>query len=140
MTPDRLQQLPSVISTVCSGETIVIHPATGVFYGFSRSASLAWAALAEPRTPAEVTEIVRECHSEVPATAIADVAALLAELRAEGLLVPAEPANNSVFPIPTTRIPYTPATLHRGSLKQAANGATGSNDGQTTGFGGSLLS
>jgi hypothetical protein len=139
MTQPHLQQLPAALSTVSSGETILIHPSSGRFYSLSPSASVAWSALAQPRTADEVIEIVRGHHSAAPPTAGADVTALLAELQAEGLLIPAEGATARPFQQPASLEPYSRPLLHRGSLSHAANGVSGVDDGNTNG-GSTLLS
>ena len=133
MTHTYLQQLPAALSTVSSGETILIHPSSGRFYSLSPSASVAWSALAEPRTPGEVIDILHRHHTGVPSTVADDVTALLAELQAEGLLIPAEGATARPFPAPASLAPYSRPVLHRGSLSHAANGVSGVDDGNTNG-------
>jgi hypothetical protein len=140
MTNTHLQQLPSALSTVSSGETILVHPSSGRFYSLSPSASVAWSALAEPRTTEEVIAIVRSHHSGAPSSATEEITALLAELQSEGLITPAAGAPASPCPPPVSLAPYTRPVLHRGSLSQAANGVAGVDDGGTTGGGSTLLS
>jgi hypothetical protein len=140
MTQPHLQQLPAALSTVSSGETILIHPSSGRFYSLSPTASVAWSALAQPRTAEEVIDIVCSYHDGAPSTAADDVTALLAELQAEGLLIPAAGAPASPFPPPASLAAYAQPLLHRGSLSHAANGVSGVDDGQTGGLGTTLLS
>ena len=132
MLSHRLHQLPGILSTTSSGETLLINPATGRFYSLSPSASLAWSIFAEPHTPAVVIEATLSQQLDPPPTAPAELAELLTNLQSEGLLVPAPP--------PANQTPYTAPILHRGTLSQAANGASGNPDGQTSGLGSALLS
>lgn len=139
---ERLNQRPGTLSTTSAGETILVNLGTGRFYGLSPSAGLVWAALAAPRTPAEVIRHVLEQLSNVPPSGATNLAEFLAELEHEGLLVvaPALAPDADPLPPPAKLVPYTAPRLERGTLSQAANGATGNDDGGTTGGGISLLS
>ncbi|MBL8209685.1 MAG: PqqD family protein [Bryobacterales bacterium] len=134
---DRFIQLPGTLSTASAGETILVNLTTGRFYGLSPSASLVWAALAEPRTRAEVISGVLQQQRNPPPAAEKQLALFLDELQHEGLIVEATPdaPEPAPLPLPAELQPYTAPRLDRGTLSQAANGVSGNDDGNTTGLG-----
>lgn len=131
---DRFIQLPGTLSTASAGETILVNLSTGRFYGLSPSASLMWAALAEPRTRAEVISgVLRRMRNTTPAAG-KEIAVFLDELQQEGLVVEATPNAPQAPPLdlPNEVLPYSTPRLDRGTLSQAANGFGGPDDGSST--------
>jgi hypothetical protein len=133
-------QTPGTLATTSAGETILVNTATGRYYALSRSAALAWDAFAQPRTPAEVAGFVLQQQSGAPATAAADLDILFGELEREGLISPASAPTMAALPSANTLTPYSHPSLDRGLLSRAANGVAGTDDGHTTGFGGTKFS
>jgi hypothetical protein len=117
MSSERLVRTTALLSTPLGEETIRVHPATSRFYSLSRAGSPTWDALADPRTEAEVVAYALSPFPHTPSSAASATASLP---QADPLLLP-------------------PPALGEAAV-YAANGVSGANDGQATGFGGPLLS
>lgn len=85
----RIIRCDDLLEADVNGEIVALHIDKGQCYGMNNVASRIWALLAEPRTPEEICERLVEEYEVDPATCRADVEALLADLKAEGLIKPA---------------------------------------------------
>ena len=93
MTDDRNARIircEDLLEADVNGEIVALHIQKGQCYGMNGVASRVWALLAEPRSPAEICATLSGEYEVDEATCRADVDALLDELRAEGLVKPAE--------------------------------------------------
>jgi hypothetical protein len=73
-----------------NGEIVALHVEKGQCYGMNAVASRVWALLAEPTSPAQICARLSDEFDVDADTCRADVAALLADLKSEGLIRPAE--------------------------------------------------
>ena len=85
----RINQ-PAVIAEVIDGEAIIVNLDSGAYYSLRDSACAIWNLLAQQYTPAEVTAAVQARYAGDTERIRAGVDALVGELLAESLLVPAE--------------------------------------------------
>jgi hypothetical protein len=88
---DRLAVHPSVISRELSGETVLLHLESGVYYGLDRVATRIWQLLQQGRTIAGVCETMLEEFDVEHDVVQQDVARLIGELRERGIVVPQDP-------------------------------------------------
>ena len=88
---DRLAVHPSVISRELSGETVLLHLESGVYYGLDRVATRIWQLLQQGRTIANVCEAMLEEYDVEQNVVQQDVARLVGELRERGIVVPQDP-------------------------------------------------
>jgi PqqD family protein of HPr-rel-A system len=88
---DRLAVHPSVISRELSGETVLLHLESGVYYGLDPVATRIWQLLQEGRTIADVCAAMAEEYDVEHDVVRQDVARLVGELRDRGIVVPREP-------------------------------------------------
>ncbi|MBU0552109.1 PqqD family peptide modification chaperone [Myxococcota bacterium] len=87
MTAPKAQIKEDVISRVVGGKAILLDPQTDELRHLNEPASLIWSLLLDgPRAAAELEAALLEEFDVDAATARADVAALLATLRAAGFL------------------------------------------------------
>ncbi len=79
-------QSPTALAAQIDGEVVALDVEKGVCYGLDRIGARIWAMIAEPRTVASLClELTRSYEVDL-ATCRNDVAALLADLAAEGLV------------------------------------------------------
>lgn len=77
------------LSCEVGGEVVILNLADDTYYGLSEVGAFVWSLLREPRSPAELREAVL-AEFDVPAEVCeADLARLLGELSARGLVHPA---------------------------------------------------
>jgi hypothetical protein len=74
------------VSTELEGEAVILGLADGVYYGLDGVGALVWAMLADPCTLAELRDAVAARYEVAPAEAERDLAALVRELLARGLV------------------------------------------------------
>ena len=85
----RIIRCDDLLEADVNGEIVALHIEKGQCYGMNNVASRIWALLAEPTSPAQICAKLAEEYAVDPATCRADVDALLADLKAEGLIKPA---------------------------------------------------
>ena len=112
---------PRVIGEVLDGEAIIVHLETGVYYSLGGAGADLWAAAQSGATLAQLVDLVLARFSGAPAAVAAEIAALVDELVAEGLLVddetppvalPAGPRAADPAPF-ADRPPFVKPTLHK---------------------------
>lgn len=92
MTDDqhaRIIRCEDLLEADVNGEIVALHIDKGQCYGMNNVASRVWALLAEPTSPEQICARLAEEYEVDPATCRADVEALLADLKSEGLIKPA---------------------------------------------------
>ncbi len=77
---------PGVIETDLPGELILLDPATQLMFSLNETGRFVWRAL-PGRNPGQVAAALTSVFAVPPEQAQADVRALLAELRAAGLVL-----------------------------------------------------
>ena len=85
----RMIRCDDLLEADVNGEIVALHIDKGQCYGMNNVASRIWQLLAEPTSPEQICATLAEEYEVDPATCRADVHALLAELKAEGLIRPA---------------------------------------------------
>ena len=132
----HFRRTPGVLSTESNGETILVKLADGRFFGLGAVGTLLWACLERPCALAQIMARLGEACVAVPEGADREVREFLEHLLAEGLIESAGAADETpAQPMRATGSPlvYTAPRLDRGTLRRAASGSTGSNDGGTAG-------
>ena len=95
----RINQ-PTVISEVIDGEAIIVNLDNGAYYSLRDSGCAIWNLLLQGRTMPDVVDaMTAQYHGAAPAIEAA-IADLVAELQAEQLIVPDDPAR-APSPLPT---------------------------------------
>jgi hypothetical protein len=82
----RLARRADVFEAEVNGEVIALNVDTAECYGLNRVGSRIWRLLAEPRTAAEIREVLLAEYEADPADCERSVQRLLAELLDEGLI------------------------------------------------------
>ena len=133
-TVERVRRRSGLLSTESAGETILVNASAGRFYGLAETGSLIWARLARPATLGELMEALAGQCTALPGSATSEVAAFLGELQREELVEPAPAGGEEAAPEAAGKAKqaYGPPRLDRGTLRQAAWGATGGPDGGWT--------
>jgi len=85
----RIIRCEELLEADVNGEIVALHIDKGQCYGMNNVASRIWQLLAEPTSPEQICARLAEEYEVDPGTCRADVDALLAELKAEGLIKPA---------------------------------------------------
>ena len=85
----RIIRCEELLEADVNGEIVALHIDKGQCYGMNSVASRVWALLAEPTSAEDICSKLADEYDVDPATCRADVDALLAELRSEGLIRPA---------------------------------------------------
>jgi hypothetical protein len=91
----RFVRSGSVVSRVIADETLIVPIRRGVgdlssIYSLNPVASAIWNAIAQPRTQAEILQVVQQEFDEMPQSACADIEAFLEEMASAGLVSVAE--------------------------------------------------
>jgi hypothetical protein len=86
----RLVAHPNVAAAEVDGEVVLLAPHTGQYYSLDGAGRRAWQLLASPGTPRGIAAILVQEFDVEPSRCEADLLSLLADLRAEGLVVAAE--------------------------------------------------
>lgn len=76
----------SQVSCDLAGEAAILNLADGVYYGLDQVGAYVWKMLGEPRTLGELCDGVLEEYDVDPAECERDIAALITELEAKGLV------------------------------------------------------
>lgn len=84
----RWKPSPDVAWRRVGDEAVVLHVPSSVYFSLNDSAAFLWERLAAGESAAEAAEQLELAYEVEPALARRDAAALLEELRGEGLLVP----------------------------------------------------
>ena len=85
----RIIRCDDLLEADVNGEIVALHIDKGQCYGMNNVASRIWQLLAEPTSPEQIcATLAREYDVELAACR-ADVDALLADLKSEGLIKPA---------------------------------------------------
>lgn len=80
-------QSPNVIAKDVDGETVLLDLESSTYFGLNAVGSRVWALLGErARNAEEIAQVVAEEYDVAPATAAADIAALLQDLETQGLI------------------------------------------------------
>lgn len=85
----RIIRCDDLLEADVNGEIVALHVEKGQCYGMNAIASRVWALLAEPTSQQQICAQLSEEFDVDPETCRSDVAALLADLRSEGLVKPA---------------------------------------------------
>ena len=86
----RIIRCDDLLEADVNGEIVALHVEKGQCYGMNAVASRVWALLAEPTSPDQICARLSAEFDVDAETCRTDVAALIAELRSEGLIQPAE--------------------------------------------------
>jgi hypothetical protein len=86
----RIIRCEDLLEADVNGEIVALHVEKGQCYGMNAVAARIWTLLAEPTSPAEICARLTEEFDVDAATCGAEVQALLADFRAEGLIRQAE--------------------------------------------------
>jgi len=86
---DRMRIPQEVLARQVGGETVMLDLAKSEYFGLDPVGARMWQLLAEGRTLAEVRDAIVEEYDVSREDAERDLLALVAELMAQGLLVPA---------------------------------------------------
>lgn len=86
----RIIRCDDLLEADVNGEIVALHVEKGQCYGMNAVASRVWALLAEPTSHEQICARLSEEFDVDPDTCRTDVAALLADLKSEGLVRPAE--------------------------------------------------
>jgi Coenzyme PQQ synthesis protein D (PqqD) len=106
---------PQVIHETIDGETIVIDLASGTYYSLQGAGPVIWNAIAAGESPDQVADRLAVAYPDEP-DAAATVRSFVAELQAEGLLVPnGSPPAGAPAPLPAGEAPaaFAPPTLEK---------------------------
>ena len=93
-----------VTGKVIDGEAVIINVVTGRYYSLEEASCVAWVHLTAGASTDDVVTAVTERYDADPDQVAGDLEALLKELRAEKLLVPAG-ESDSVFPSAEASLP-----------------------------------
>lgn len=85
----RIIRCDDLLEADVNGEIVALHIDKGQCYGMNNVASRIWQLLAEPTSAEQICATLAEEYEVDPATCRAEVDALLADLKAEGLIRPA---------------------------------------------------
>jgi hypothetical protein len=106
-----------IAAKVVDGEAVLINLSSGVYYSLQGPGATAWAYLEAGHPLDAVAAQLAARHGAPPARARADVEALVAELRGEGVLVErataGPPATVDEAELPVADGDYTPPALER---------------------------
>jgi hypothetical protein len=83
---DQFQVHPSVICRELSGETVLLHLESGVYYGLDAVGTRVWQLIMQGRTIATVCDTMIEEYAVAPDVLRADVTRLVGELRDRGIV------------------------------------------------------
>lgn len=84
---DRYAATERQVSSTVEGEAVILHMASGVYYGLEPVGSHVWSLLQKgPHTVGELRDRVCERYDVTPDRAEADLRSLLDDLLAEGLV------------------------------------------------------
>lgn len=86
----RIIRCDDLLEADVNGEIVALHVEKGQCYGMNAVASRVWAMLAEPTSPEQICARLADEFEVDADTCRTDVAALLADFKAEGLIKPAE--------------------------------------------------
>lgn len=86
---DRVRIPQEVLARQVGGETVMLDLAKGAYFGLDPVGARMWQLLAEGRTLADVRDAIGEEYDVSREDAERDLLALVADLMAQGLLVPA---------------------------------------------------
>jgi hypothetical protein len=86
----RIIRCDDLLEADVNGEIVALHVEKGQCYGMNAVASRVWALLAEPTSPEQICTRLTEEFDVDADTCRADVAALIADLKSEGLIRPTE--------------------------------------------------
>lgn len=108
---------PQTIHQTIDGEVVIINLATGNYYSLRRSGARIWDLLMTGHSPAEVASTLQDGYGSVDGEIERSVSRLVAELEAEGLVVPAgdTPASStaSISGVPEASERFEPPTLEK---------------------------
>jgi hypothetical protein len=107
MSPIYRINEPALSHELIDGEVVIIKFDTGNYYSLSGSAAAAWMRLRQPAGPAELAAL----FVSPPDSAVAELAAFVAELAAEELVVPAPAAEAASGP--SAPVPYEKPVLNK---------------------------
>ncbi len=82
----RIIRCDDLLEADVNGEIVALHVEKGQCYGMNAVASRIWALLAQPTSPEQICDTLSSEFDVDPETCRSDVAALLADLKAEGLI------------------------------------------------------
>ncbi|MBA3691704.1 MAG: PqqD family protein [Actinobacteria bacterium] len=82
----QVRAAPEQVSSDVAGETVILELDRGVYYGLADVGARVWELLREPRTVAEIRDVVVSEYDVEPGRAGADLLSLLAEMQARGLV------------------------------------------------------
>lgn len=85
----RIIRCDDLLEADVNGEIVALHIDKGQCYGMNNVASRIWQLLAQPTSAEEICATLAGEYEVDPETCRADVDALLADLKAEGLIRPA---------------------------------------------------
>jgi hypothetical protein len=86
----RIIRCNDLLEADINGEIVALHIENGQCYGMNAVATRVWALLVEPTSPGEICAKLGEEFEVDPDTCRAEVHALLAELKSEGLIRPVD--------------------------------------------------
>lgn len=81
-----IRRRADLLEAEVDGELVALHVDRGTCYGYNPTATRIWALLAEPRSLAELCDLLMREYEVDRSTCETDVVALLRELEADGLV------------------------------------------------------
>lgn len=115
--------LPKIIHEMLGDEVVVINSDTGNYYSLIGSAARIWTLFGGGTlTPDEAAEFLARCYAASPKQLSAAICAFFAQLRAEGLIVPAGSATRRPAlpePAPTEKAEFVAPALQKYTDMQA---------------------
>lgn len=80
----------AALSTTIDGETVILHPDVGKYYGLNNVGTFVWKQLEEPRTIEAICEEVTDEYDVESQRCEDDVSDLISDMAAKGLVQLAE--------------------------------------------------
>ncbi len=82
----QVERTQSQVSTELDGEMVVLQLESGHYFSLNEVGALVWSSLTEPRSVAQLCQLIGDEYEVDEVTCGRDLVALLESLRAEGLV------------------------------------------------------
>ena len=105
-----------VILESFADEVVIVNLESGNYYSIDKAGAEIWALLAEGASVPQITSAVGARYAAAEDEIERTLRSWITELLAEGLLTPAEPADNPNFPTvaaSANKLPFEPPVLHK---------------------------
>lgn len=84
---DVIQRARDATAAELAGETVILHPSSGKYFGLKAVGSRVWELLDRPRTFSDLRDAIVREYDVDPARCSRDLAGLIDQLRDAGLVV-----------------------------------------------------